>query len=287
MKFSIVFLVVFSSYCYCERLLGGWSVSKDELMKKELLKKALFHIRSGNVGDGIESKVSDFDCRVQIVNGLNIKCSFTLNEKTWDCSFYKSFVETLGTTLEKCQSRSIGEVSDDNNNEKIIEEYEKEQQFEELKVSKDDENEEKQVAAKDDEDEEKKIAPKDDNDEEEPEVKNDDNEEEKTTTENLNENEQQSTAFAEENDEIELENSDENENEQKSKTSFEEEDDELQLGNAILNENEEKSATSNDNHDGEQPQAVNTDETDDEAEIDALYKKISQADANADEQDDE
>src|SRR5438132_1618476 len=103
MKFLIIYLVLLPTYCYCEKLLGGWSTSHDESLKQEWLKKALVHIHGAKVGDDVQSQVSDLVCKTQIVNGLNIKCNFILRGQNWQCSYYKSFVQTLSTQLEECQ----------------------------------------------------------------------------------------------------------------------------------------------------------------------------------------
>ena len=101
---SIIFVaVLFSTYCYCSQLLGGWSVSDDQSLKQECLQLALVQIQDEQVSNDIQSQASDLVCHTQIVNGLNIKCDFTFRGQPWRCSYYKSFVQTLGTSLDQCE----------------------------------------------------------------------------------------------------------------------------------------------------------------------------------------
>jgi hypothetical protein len=112
MQSLIIFLVLLSTYCYCdEHLLGGWSKSNDAVRDQECLKKGLVHINGAEVGDDMQSQVSGLACRTQIVNGLNIKCDFVLRELHWQCSYYKSFVQQLDIQLEEC--KKIPEEDDD------------------------------------------------------------------------------------------------------------------------------------------------------------------------------
>jgi hypothetical protein len=103
MKSLILYLIFLSTYCYCEQLLGGWSTFDDDSLKSDCLNKALAHIYGAQVNDEIRSQASDVNCKSQIVNGLNIKCSFVSRGQKWQCSYYKSFIQTLETQLEQCK----------------------------------------------------------------------------------------------------------------------------------------------------------------------------------------
>lgn len=101
---TLVLLLVFSiGVCTADQLLGGWKVSDDEALKEECLKKALVKIHGAKVGDDVQSHVSDHVCATQVVNGLNIKCTFTLREQDYRCSFYKPFSEPYETQVKECK----------------------------------------------------------------------------------------------------------------------------------------------------------------------------------------
>jgi hypothetical protein len=142
MKSVIILVVCLSTYCYGEQLLGGWSTSNDETLKEDCLKKALVNINGADVGDNIQSQVSNYVCKTQIVNGLNIKCTFVLNEQDWQCSYYKSFTQNkaLGVQLEQC--KQIEEENDD------------EQGLEQPTVSDENTNKEQRAVLNDDKEEE-------------------------------------------------------------------------------------------------------------------------------------
>jgi hypothetical protein len=105
MKSFLICLILLSTYCCCERLLGGWSALEDDSLKSECLDKALTHIHGAPANDEIRSEASNLNCQSQLVNGLNIKCSFVTRGEKWQCSYYKSFVQVLETQLEKCDKQ--------------------------------------------------------------------------------------------------------------------------------------------------------------------------------------
>ncbi len=113
MKSSIFFLIFLLNFCYCEELLGGWSKSDDDSLKRDCLNRALVHLHGDQLDDQIKSEVSDLKCHTQIVNGLNIKCQFILRGQKWQCSYYKSFVQTLETQLEQCKKVEDEEKDDE------------------------------------------------------------------------------------------------------------------------------------------------------------------------------
>lgn len=98
--FCLLFLL---NYCSSEQLLGGWSTSSDESLKNECLEKALVHLNGAEINNVIRSEASNVVCRTQVVNGLNIKCTFNFRGKKQQCSFYKSFIQNLETQLEQCK----------------------------------------------------------------------------------------------------------------------------------------------------------------------------------------
>ncbi|CAF1508096.1 unnamed protein product [Adineta ricciae] len=103
MKSMIIVVLIFTlNSCFAEQLLGGWSVTTDETLKQDCLSQALAQIQGDKVADA-ENLVSDNVCQTQIVNGLNIKCTFVFNGQPWKCSFYKSFIGTRETKLEGCE----------------------------------------------------------------------------------------------------------------------------------------------------------------------------------------
>ncbi|CAF3705337.1 unnamed protein product [Rotaria socialis] len=247
MKYFIICFALFSSYCYCERLLGGWSTSENESLNREWLDKALYKIHDGEVTDDIKSQVSDLVCKQQVVNGLNIKCTFALNGKTWLCSYYKSFIGTQDTQLDECNVKDE-EASEEKKDSKETGENNEEQEFEELRVSNDDENEEKII------------------------------------TMNQNEDEQDLTTLNENDDEEKPTEINQSENKEKPATLYEEDDEEKI---ELMNENVEKSAALGEENDMERPPTENADEEDDEAKIDAIYNKISEKYSNSETEDDE
>jgi hypothetical protein len=113
MNSSIFFLIFLLNFCYCEELLGGWSKSDDDSLKRDCLNRALVHLHGDQLDDQIKSEVSDLKCHTQIVNGLNIKCQFILRGQKWQCSYYKSFVQTLETQLEQCKKVEEEEKDDE------------------------------------------------------------------------------------------------------------------------------------------------------------------------------
>ncbi|UJR35241.1 hypothetical protein I4U23_028005 [Adineta vaga] len=103
MKPIILVLILSVNSCFAEQLLGGWTTSTDESLKQECLQKALTKIHGVKVGDDVQTLVSDHVCKTQVVNGLNIKCTFVLRKENWECSFYKSFIEQLDMQVEECK----------------------------------------------------------------------------------------------------------------------------------------------------------------------------------------
>ncbi|CAF4856724.1 unnamed protein product, partial [Rotaria sp. Silwood1] len=155
MKSFTIFFVLLSTYCYCEPLLGGWKTSDDESRKQEWLKQALVEIYGNEVLDQVQSNVSDLVCKTQLVNGLNIKCTFVLNGEKWKCSYYQSFIGTFDTKVENCDSIKEKHAQEENKNELLPEEHDDEQDVEELDILNDDE---KPTTLNDDENEEKPAA---------------------------------------------------------------------------------------------------------------------------------
>ena len=121
MKLFSFFLPLLLISCYGEQLLGGWSISNDDVDNHNWLRMALIHINVAEINNDIQSRVSDLICRKQIVNGLNIKCSFVLQGEKWECSYYQSFVPTLNTEIEKCQKIEAESNSEENDDEQEIE----------------------------------------------------------------------------------------------------------------------------------------------------------------------
>ena len=118
MKGSVFYLIFLLNYCYSETLVGGWSVSSDESLKSECLDKALTDINGAQISNKIRSEASDVTCQTQIVNGLNIKCTFNFRGKKHQCSYYKSFIQTLETQLEQCKEideRPVVQTQDSEN----------------------------------------------------------------------------------------------------------------------------------------------------------------------------
>jgi hypothetical protein len=149
MKSSIIFLVLLSTYCYCEQILGGWSISNDDNLHRDCLNKALLHIHGDQINDEIRSQASDLTCKTQIVNGLNIKCTFTLRGQKWHCSYYKSFVQTLATQLEECKRVEIEQP--------VVEQKEDKPANEELETANEDDKVEEPVMSNEDDEEEQQV----------------------------------------------------------------------------------------------------------------------------------
>ena len=99
--FLLVLLHVRGSHA--DQLLGGWSTSTDQALVEDCLSKALVHLNGGQLDSSLRAKVSNIVCKTQIVNGLNIRLNFDFGEDTWQCSYYKSFIQTLETQLEQCK----------------------------------------------------------------------------------------------------------------------------------------------------------------------------------------
>lgn len=123
MQTLIILLGFFSFYCYADESLGGWSLSTDEELKAKWLKAGLNHIRTGEGGDDVQSSVSDLVCHTQIVDGMNIKCKFTVQNQKWQCSFYQAFIEDSALEIDDCLEVDNTPTSKDNDdNEKDAEE---------------------------------------------------------------------------------------------------------------------------------------------------------------------
>ena len=155
MKFSIFYFILLSSYCYCEKLLGGWSTTTDTDLKNDCLNKALTHINGAKVTNEIQAEASDLECKNQIVNGMNIKCSFAFRGQKWQCSFYKSFVQTLETQVDGCKKADDEQVQED------------------LQTSNEDDREDQQQAVDEDEEEEQPTTATIDDDEKDDEITED------------------------------------------------------------------------------------------------------------------
>ncbi|CAF2393362.1 unnamed protein product [Rotaria sp. Silwood2] len=164
MKLFTIFFVLLSTYCYCEPLLGGWKTSDEESDKQEWLKIALVNIRGNEVLDQVQSDVSDLVCETQIVNGLNIKCSFSLSGEKYQCSYYKSFIQPFDTQVEKCDTVKDQQAQEENKNDLSSEEHNDEEDIEDLPRSN---NEEKPATLNDNENEEKPSALVDDEEDDE------------------------------------------------------------------------------------------------------------------------
>jgi len=160
MKSFISFLVLFSTYCYCERLLGGWSTTNDHFLKKDCLNLALDHIHGTKVSEEIRSKASDLICKTQVVNGLNIKCTFIINGQKWRCSYYKSFIQTLEVQLEQCKRVEQEEEQEQKKVEQEVPEQKKVEQ--EIPEQKKDEHEVVEQKKEEHEVEEQKEGEQDD-----------------------------------------------------------------------------------------------------------------------------
>ena len=100
MHASFFYLIFLFSCCYRQDLPGGWSVSSNDSLKSECLEKALVHLNGAEINQEIRAEASNVVCQTQIVNALNIKCTFTFIGKKHQCSFYKSFIQTVETQLE-------------------------------------------------------------------------------------------------------------------------------------------------------------------------------------------
>jgi len=149
MKSTLACLVLFVVYCSCEQLLGGWSTSTDESLKYDCLQRGLNHIRGERVGNDVVSQASELVCKTQIVNGLNIKCEFNFRGQKWQCSYYKSFIQTLETQLEQCKELLVEEQNDEGDLEAQNEGDKDEEQVpaDEDEEAKDDDQEEQQQQA--------------------------------------------------------------------------------------------------------------------------------------------
>jgi len=163
MKSSIIVLVLLSSYCYCEHILGGWSTSNDDNLHRDCLNKALVHIHGDQLNDEIRSQASDLSCKTQIVNGLNIKCTFTLNGQKWQCSYYKSFIQTLDTQLEECkivvdEQAAVPEQKEYKPVKEELETANDQGQQEEEEVVSNEDNEEEQQAPANKDEKEKQVG---------------------------------------------------------------------------------------------------------------------------------
>lgn len=113
MKSTILCLIFLFNYYRCEQLLGGWSPTTDESLKYDCLQRALVQINGAKIDNDIYSQASDLVCKTQIVNGLNIKCEFHFRGQKWQCSYYKSFIQTLETQLEQCKQVQDEEKDDE------------------------------------------------------------------------------------------------------------------------------------------------------------------------------
>ena len=169
MRGSFFCLIFLLNYCYSEQLLGGWSVSSDDSLKSECLEKALVHLNGGDVNNDIRAEASNLVCRTQVVNGLNIKCTFTFRAKKQRCSFYKSFIQTLETQLEQCKDITdepvVEERDTENNNDN-----EDEEQQPLIAEEKNDEHEEEQSAPVSESNKENEVVATPDSEEEEDEA---------------------------------------------------------------------------------------------------------------------
>jgi hypothetical protein len=47
------------------------------------------------------------------LNGLNIQLNFVLRKQKWQCSLYKSFIQTLDTQVERCTKVDDEQLPDD------------------------------------------------------------------------------------------------------------------------------------------------------------------------------
>lgn len=253
MKSSIIFLVLLSTYCSCDRLLGGWSTSDDDSLKRECLNKALDHIHGARVNEDIRSQASDLNCKTQIVNGINIKCNFVLRGQKWQCSYYKSFIKTLETQLEQC--KTVEE-------EPEPEQKKYEQANENLGAANEDEKVEQPLISNKDEDEDRPIPV------------NENEEEEKPAPVNENEQEEKSAPVDEDEEE-----------EQPALTNEDEKPKQVVQESLISNENEEDDEDKIDVINKQMfEQNSNNEEEDDEAKIDAMNKELPEQNANNEEE---
>ena len=154
MRGSFFCLIFLLNYCYSEQLLGGWSVSSDDSLKSECLEKALVHLNGADVNNDIRAEASNLVCRTQVVNGLNIKCTFTFRAKKQRCSFYKSFIQTLETQLEQCKDITDEPVVEERDTENNNDNEDEEQQSAPVSES----NKENEVVATPDSEEEEDEA---------------------------------------------------------------------------------------------------------------------------------
>ena len=100
---NLVFLLILIVNNSHAKNIDGSSGTTDESIVEDCLKIALHKInRDEGDNDDADAKVTNIVCKTRIKDGINIKLSFDRGQQRWECSFYKSFVQTLPIQYEKC-----------------------------------------------------------------------------------------------------------------------------------------------------------------------------------------
>lgn len=248
MKLLIIIFILFSTSCYCERLLGGWTESDDDSLKSFWLSQGIQKIFGLQSDNALQSQATNLKCITQIVNGLNIKCTFVINGEKYECSYYKSFVQTIETKVDECNS--LGREQDASNGKES-------QPVEPVQNSPEDK--ENQPVQND-------VEHDDENDEVETE-----NEGEKEEAQTKNENED-----GDEKEELVAANEGEKEG-QEGASNKDSDEEEPEAAPAPANEDEKEKQVA------QESLIANDGEDDDEAQIDALNKEMSERNAKNEE----
>jgi hypothetical protein len=106
-------------------------------MIEECLRKSLKHIDLDQDIQTASKQTKNIVCHTKVNNGINIKLTFDFQEQRWECSLYKSFVDSLAIQFEKCtetekNSKPIEEPQTNNEEEVDDEEEDDEAKIDEI-----------------------------------------------------------------------------------------------------------------------------------------------------------
>ena len=108
MQFLGLLLGLIVVHIYGDEYPPAWTTLTDDSLLDECLQKALVHIHGTSVDGDVRFQVEDVLGRTQTINGMNIMLTFVLHGQKWQCSLYKSFLQTFDVQLEQCK-----QVNDD------------------------------------------------------------------------------------------------------------------------------------------------------------------------------
>ena len=115
------------------RSISEWSINTDPSIINECLTKSVRYINRHEEAEVQSQDAKNVVLTSHINNGYNLKITFDLGGKHWECKLYKSLVQVLSAKLEECVQASPENEQEQSNNdidnsEKQIDELNQEQQ---------------------------------------------------------------------------------------------------------------------------------------------------------------